>query len=87
MTASTGTTAPLCCGEPDCTRKHPVGIYLADISDRVYVVTRRRLVRENPDGTALFAAAGRHDVTLQMREFIRRNPDWVRAVLGEETQP
>jgi hypothetical protein len=72
-----------CCDEPGCRRAHPVGVYLADLSGRVYAVTSRRVVRDNGDGTALFAAAARHDITIQMRRFITASPSWVRDVLGD----
>jgi hypothetical protein len=73
-----------CCDEPGCRRRYPVSIYLGDFSDRVYVVTRRRVVAEREDGTATFAASERHDVTGQLREFIRRNPVWVWVQLERE---
>jgi hypothetical protein len=78
------TAGPGCCDEQNCTRDYPVSLYLADFSDRVYVVTSRRVVRDNGDGTALFAANERHDVTKQLAEFIRRNPEWVGSVITEE---
>lgn len=73
-----------CCTEPDCRRHYPVSIYLTDFSDTVYAVLGRRVVSESDDGkTATFAATQRHDITAQIREFIRRNPEWVRARLDE----
>jgi len=70
-----------CCTEIGCRRREPIFLYHADLSGRVYAATRRRLVGERGDGTATFAATERHDVTEQMREFIRRNPEWVREQL------
>lgn len=71
-----------CCTEPGCRRHYPVSLYLTDFSGQVFAVTRRRVVSENRDGTATFAASERHDVTAQVREFIRRNPEWVREQLA-----
>jgi len=79
--ARLGSAAETCCGEPECRRHYPIGLYLGDFSGTVYAVTKRRVVSERGDGTATFAASERHDVTAQLREFIRRNPDWIRAVL------
>lgn len=70
-----------CCTEPGCRRRAPISLYLADLSGRVFAVTRRRVVRERGDGTATFAATQRHDVTAQMQEFIRRNEAWVKEQL------
>lgn len=70
-----------CCTEPDCRRHYPISLYLADFSGRVFAVTKRRVVSEREDGTATFAATDRHDVTVQVQEFIRRNHDWVRQQL------
>ena len=84
MSTETAAREPGCCDEPDCRRRYPIGIYLADFSDRVFAATGRRVVSERGDGTATFAATERHDITSQLREFIRRNPDWVRAALDEE---
>lgn len=70
-----------CCAEPGCRRHYPIALYLADFSGRVFAATRRRVVSEREDGTATFAATDRHDVTDQMREFIRRNSEWVREQL------
>ena len=75
---------PDCCGDPTCNRHYPISLYLGDFSNQVYAVTKRRVVTEREDGTATFAATERHDVTRQLREFVRRNPDWVRQVLAEE---
>ena len=61
-----------CCLEPGCKRRHPIGLYAGDFSGQVFAVTRRRVVKENDDGTAVYAATERHDVTEQMRKFIRR---------------
>jgi hypothetical protein len=73
-----------CCTEPDCRRHYPINLYLADFSGQVFAVTRRRVVSESEDGTtATFAASERHDVTPQVQEFIRRNPEWVRAQLDD----
>jgi hypothetical protein len=77
----------LCCDDPECTRLEPISIYLADFSNRVFAVTRRRVVHDRGDGTATFAATERHDISSQLREFLRRNPDWVRAALSEGTSP
>jgi hypothetical protein len=79
--------AERCCPEPDCRRKYPLSLYLADLSERVFVVTRRRVVGERGDGTATFAATERHDVTRQLREFVRRNPAFVRSLLDAEQPP
>ena len=76
-----------CCGEYACKRKHPIGIYLGDLSGQVYAATRMRLIKDHGDGTATFAASERHDVTAAMRRFIRDNPGWVRAELEGEQQP
>ena len=83
--APPGSIAEVCCGEPECRRHYPIGLYLADFSGRVFAVTRRRVVAERGDGTATFAASERHDVTPQLREFVRRNPEFVRALLAAET--
>ena len=76
-----------CCTEPECRRHYPIGLYLADFSDRVFAVTKRRVVAERGDGTATFAASERHDVTPQLREFVRRNPEFVRSLLTETETP
>jgi hypothetical protein len=67
-----------CCDEPDCRRKIPIGIYLADFSERVFAATSSR---ERSPGH--YAAKTRHDITPQMRRFIKANPAWVRKVLRE----
>jgi hypothetical protein len=85
--AGPGSAAETCCDEPDCRRHYPVSLYLADFSGRVFAVTKRRVVAEHEDGTATFAASERHDVTRQLREFARRNPEFVRALLDPETAP
>lgn len=76
-----------CCDDPECRRHYPISLYLADFSHRVFAVTKRRVVSEYDDGTATFAASERHDVTGQLREFIRRNPGWVREQLPDITEP
>lgn len=82
--ATPGSAAETCCGEPECRRHYPIGLYLADFSGTVYAVTKRRVIADRSDGTATYAASERHDVTPQMREFIRRNPEWTRAALAGE---
>jgi hypothetical protein len=72
-----------CCDEPQCTRKQPVGLYLADLSGTVYAVTRWRADGTLPDGRERRKAAVRHDVTAQMEQFVRANPEWVRNLLPE----
>lgn len=74
----------LCCDELSCTRRRPLGLYLTDLAEpyRVYVVTRWHERRGKPGH---FVADERHEVTTQMREFIRRNPEWVSAVLRSRT--
>ena len=75
-----------CCPDPSCRRGYPISLYKADFSDRVFAVTKRRVVSERPEeGTATFAATERHDVTPQLREFVRRNREWIEQVLSEET--
>lgn len=76
-----------CCGEHDCKRKTPIALYVALFSGQVFAVTESRVVKDHGDGRATFAATRRHDVTDAMRQFIRGNPDWVRAVLDEELHP
>ena len=70
-----------CCHEHNCRRRTPLILYRGDLTGQVYVATSGKLVRDHGDGTGTFAATVRHEVTEQMREFIRRNPDWVREVL------
>ncbi len=84
--APPGSIAETCCDEPDCRRHYPISLYLADFSGRVFAATKRRVVSERGDGTATFAATERHDVTPQLRELVRRNPEFVRGLLTE-TQP
>ena len=74
-------TEPGCCAEDGCTRKRPIGLYLGDFTGQVYAATRMRVVSDHGDGTATFAADEKHDVTRQMRRFIRTNAEWVRAEL------
>ncbi len=59
----------------------PLGVYMGDLTGQVFVATRMRVVRDNGDGTATFAASEKHDVTRQMRRFIRNNAEWVREQL------
>lgn len=71
-----------CCGERGCRRTEPIGLALGSLTGCVvYAVMSKRLVRDNGDGSALFAMGARHDVTDQMRRFIRANPEWVKGVL------
>jgi len=89
-TGETVTPDPGCCEEPECRRRYPIAVYMADFSERVFAATGRRVVSEHADGTATFAATERHDITAQVREFVFRNPAWVRAILdnaerGERT--
>lgn len=70
-----------CCSESGCHRTSPISLYRADLSGRIYAVTKRRIVGTREDGTATFAATRRHNVTAQMEEFIRRNEAWVREQL------
>jgi hypothetical protein len=70
-----------CCGEPGCRRKQPIRLYLADFSETVYATTRYTMRQPLAGLEARWRAVDRHDVTAQMREFIRRNPEWVRAQL------
>jgi len=72
-----------CCGEWNCARKIPITLYLGPFTGQVFAATSSRLVKDHGDGTATFSATARHDVTASMRQFIRCNPDWVRAVLNE----
>lgn len=68
----------LCCDEPTCQRRRPLGLYLTDLAEpyRAYVVTR---YTERAPGH--YVAHERHEVTAQVKDFIRRNPEWVQAVL------
>ena len=77
-------TAARCCNEVGCKRTQPLGIYRGDFSGQVYVATRMRVISDHGDGTATFAASEKHDVTRQMRKFIRSNAAWVREVLDGE---
>lgn len=72
-----------CCNVSDCTRKDPIHLYRADFSGRIYAVTAARKVRSKEDGTAVFAAVHRHEITAQMVSFLRRNEVWVRRILDE----
>jgi hypothetical protein len=72
-----------CCDERNCRRKNPVKLYRGDFSGIVYAVTRARVIKRSSDSEGVFVAVERHDVTPAMREFIRRNPEWVREVLEE----
>jgi hypothetical protein len=66
-----------CCDEYGCRRTQPIALYLGDLSGQVFAATR---FRARPDGRpGAWTATQKHDVTAQMREFIRRNPEWVRA--------
>ena len=76
-----------CCHEPGCKRRHPIGLYAGDFGGQVFAVTRRRVVKENDDGTAVYAATERHDVTEQMRRFIKDNEAWVRLQLEPVKPP
>src|SRR5690348_11798505 len=73
---------PGCCGEAYCRRKHPIGIYRGDFTGQVYAATSMRLVHDRGDGTGTFAASTKHDITRQMRRFIRANREWVLEVLA-----
>ena len=70
-----------CCGEHECRRSEPIRLYLGDLSGQVYAVTRSRVHVERPDGRNTRRAVERHEVTEQLRSFIRSNPEWVREVL------
>lgn len=73
---------PGCCEEYGCRRKHPIGIYRGDFTGQVYAATNLRLVHDRGDGTGTFSASEKHDITRQMRRFIRSNREWVLEVLG-----
>ena len=78
-------TSPVpCCTEPGCRRKQPLGLYLADFSNQVFLVTRYRVRGTTPGGRESRVAAERHDVTGQMEQFVRDNAGWVRELLAEE---
>ena len=70
-----------CCDEPGCRRRQPIHLYLGDFSGTVWAATRWRKAPGVLTDTMI--AKERHDVTRQMREFIRRNPQWVRTELEE----
>jgi hypothetical protein len=75
-----------CCDEPECRRKQPIGLYLGDFSDTVYVVTKYRLRAKPGTGDREHkVAVDRHDITEQMKSFVRANAAWVRDVLKEDT--
>jgi len=74
-----------CCPEPDCTRKHPIGIYRGDFTGLIYAATSMRVVHDHGDGTATFAANAKHNITPQMRRFILANAEWVREVLAQSS--
>jgi hypothetical protein len=71
-----------CCGEYNCRRTQPIRLYLGEFSGLVYAATRSKHMGGNT-----FSAVERHEVTEQMREFIRGNPAWVREVLAQESRP
>jgi hypothetical protein len=73
-----------CCGEYNCRRKHPIGIYKGDFSGCVYVATRMSLVSDRGDGTGTYEASERHDITRQMKKFIRDNANWVKGIIEEK---
>jgi hypothetical protein len=70
----------VCCYESGCHRKQPLAIYLGDFSQQVFVVTRWRT---RGDKAGQYVAAERHDVTEQVRDFLRLNRAWVLKVLEE----
>jgi hypothetical protein len=72
-----------CCEEYGCKRQHPIALYLGDFSGQVFAATRMRVVNDHGDGTATFSATEKHEVTSQMRRFIRDNPGWVREELAK----
>lgn len=74
----------LCCDEPTCQRRRPLGLYLTDLAEpyRAYVVTRYTERKGKPGH---YVANERHEVTEQIKDFIRRNPEWVSAVLRSRT--
>jgi hypothetical protein len=71
-----------CCDERNCRRKTPIVFYRGDFSGAVYAVTKSHVIHSRPAplGTTV-CADQRHDVTEAMREFIRKNAQWVREVL------
>lgn len=77
-----------CCGEAGCHRREPIDLVLGELGGCVvYAVMSKRLVRDNGNGTGLFAMGRRHDVTDRMRRFILANPEWVQGVLDESKDP
>lgn len=72
-----------CCNETGCRRKTPIVLYRGDFSGAVYAVTRATIISQPAKGDMTMSAINRHDVTQAMREFIRRNPEWIREVLAE----
>lgn len=74
-----------CCGEYGCRRAQPVRLYLGDLTGQVFAATRStpRLDAHRNPVPGSWAAQEKHDVTAAMREFIRRNPQWVRRVLEQ----
>jgi hypothetical protein len=74
-----------CCGESHCRRKTPIRLYRGDFSGLVYAATRSVPVRRYDEGatSVTLCATERHDVTAAMKEFIRRNPEWVREQLAD----
>jgi hypothetical protein len=72
-----------CCDEYGCRRKQPIRLYLGDLSGQVYAATRStpRLDKHRNPVPGAWVARDKHDVTEALREFVRRNPEWVRAVL------
>ena len=77
-----------CCGEPGCRRRQPMTIVIGDLSGQVqvWVVTRRRLIRDHGNGRATFAAVERHDITEQFRAFLHNNAVAVRAMMSERDE-
>lgn len=76
-----------CCGEYRCRRKQPIHIYKAILTDQVFAATRARQRRRADSKEIIpgsWEALEKHDVTEQVREFIRRNPEWVRTQLERE---
>ena len=70
-----------CCDEYGCRRKTPFMLYLGGFTKQALLATRSKVVKVHDDGTATFSATEKHDVTDTVKEFIRRNPEWVREVL------
>jgi hypothetical protein len=65
-----------CCDEYGCRRKQPIHLYLGELTGQVFAATH---AHERSPGH--WTAYRKHDVTEAMREFIRRNPAWVREQL------